>query len=40
MLDMLQYCFLSNIDNMGATVDLSILNFVLNAAGQTPPPTQ
>uniref|UniRef100_A0A915APN7 UTP--glucose-1-phosphate uridylyltransferase n=1 Tax=Parascaris univalens TaxID=6257 RepID=A0A915APN7_PARUN len=23
-----QFCFLSNIDNMGATVDLSILNFV------------
>lgn len=27
-----EYCFLSNIDNMGATVDLSILNFVLNAS--------
>ncbi|CAD6194071.1 unnamed protein product [Caenorhabditis auriculariae] len=25
-----EYCFLSNIDNMGATVDLSILNFLLN----------
>ncbi|GMT17580.1 hypothetical protein PFISCL1PPCAC_8877, partial [Pristionchus fissidentatus] len=27
----LQYCFLSNIDNMGATVDLNILNFVLHS---------
>lgn len=32
LLDYFQYCFLSNIDNMGATVDLSILNFVLNAS--------
>ncbi|CAI2349342.1 unnamed protein product [Caenorhabditis sp. 36 PRJEB53466] len=33
-----EYCFLSNIDNMGATVDLSILNFVLNPpADQVPP---
>lgn len=26
-----QYCFLSNIDNLGATVDLNILNFLLNS---------
>lgn len=25
-----QYCFLSNIDNLGATVDLKILNLLLN----------
>ncbi|KAE9416073.1 hypothetical protein Angca_002303, partial [Angiostrongylus cantonensis] len=25
-----EYCFLSNIDNMGATVDFSILNFLLS----------
>ncbi|XP_050510616.1 UTP--glucose-1-phosphate uridylyltransferase isoform X1 [Diabrotica virgifera virgifera] len=25
-----EYCFLSNIDNLGATVDLSILNLLLN----------
>lgn len=25
-----EYCFISNIDNLGATVDLNILNLVLN----------
>ncbi|CAJ0569899.1 unnamed protein product, partial [Mesorhabditis spiculigera] len=29
-----EFCFLSNIDNMGATVDLSILNFVMNPTDQ------
>ncbi|CAJ0940994.1 unnamed protein product, partial [Mesorhabditis belari] len=33
-----EYCFLSNIDNMGATVDLNILNFVLNSSGGQEPP--
>lgn len=25
-----EYCFISNIDNLGATVDLNILNLLLN----------
>jgi UDP-N-acetylglucosamine pyrophosphorylase len=25
-----EYCFVSNIDNLGATVDLNILNLLLN----------
>lgn len=25
------YCFISNVDNLGATVDLNILNFLLNS---------
>lgn len=25
-----EYCFISNIDNLGATVDMNILNLVLN----------
>lgn len=29
-----QFCFVSNIDNMGATVDLNILNFVLREGEQ------
>ncbi|ULU00107.1 hypothetical protein L3Y34_000970 [Caenorhabditis briggsae] len=33
-----EYCFLSNIDNMGATVDLSILNFVLNPQAEQEAP--
>ncbi|VDK20695.1 unnamed protein product, partial [Anisakis simplex] len=32
-----QVCFVSNIDNMGATVDLSILNFVVHGAEGAPP---
>jgi UDP-N-acetylglucosamine pyrophosphorylase len=27
-----EYCFISNIDNLGATVDLNILNLLLNPA--------
>jgi len=30
-----QFCFVSNIDNMGATVDLNILNFVANPDSNT-----
>ncbi|XP_018575661.1 UTP--glucose-1-phosphate uridylyltransferase isoform X2 [Anoplophora glabripennis] len=29
------YCFISNIDNLGATVDLSILNLLLNSKEQS-----
>ncbi|XP_045460351.1 UTP--glucose-1-phosphate uridylyltransferase isoform X2 [Harmonia axyridis] len=29
-----QYCFLSNVDNLGATVDLNILNFLLNSPNE------
>lgn len=29
-----QFCFLSNIDNMGATVDLNILNFIASSQEQ------
>ncbi|KHN73329.1 UTP--glucose-1-phosphate uridylyltransferase [Toxocara canis] len=32
-----QICFVSNIDNMGATVDLNILNFVAHGRGGDPP---
>ncbi|XP_066999787.1 UTP--glucose-1-phosphate uridylyltransferase isoform X2 [Anabrus simplex] len=32
-----EYCFLSNIDNLGATVDLNILNLLLNPSGDTSP---
>ena len=33
-----EYCFLSNIDNLGATVDVNILNSLLNPApGQEEP---
>jgi UTP--glucose-1-phosphate uridylyltransferase len=28
-----QYCFISNVDNLGATVDLNILNMLLNPGG-------
>lgn len=32
-----QFCFLSNIDNMGATVDLNVLNFITRGAdGEQP----
>lgn len=31
-----EYCFISNIDNLGATVDLNILNLLFNSEG--PPP--
>jgi len=30
MLQGCEYCFISNIDNLGATVDLNILNLLLN----------
>jgi UTP--glucose-1-phosphate uridylyltransferase len=30
MLQGREYCFISNIDNLGATVDLNILNLLLN----------
>nr|QBH73778.1 UTP-glucose-1-phosphate uridylyltransferase 2 [Orthoderella ornata] len=30
-----EYCFISNIDNLGATVDLSILNLLLNGTQPT-----
>lgn len=30
MLQGRDYCFISNIDNLGATVDLNILNLLLN----------
>ncbi|XP_017784113.1 PREDICTED: UTP--glucose-1-phosphate uridylyltransferase isoform X2 [Nicrophorus vespilloides] len=30
-----EYCFISNIDNLGATVDLNILNMLLNPKEQT-----
>lgn len=30
-----EYCFLSNIDNLGATVDLSILHLLLNSKDHT-----
>jgi len=33
-----KYIFISNIDNMGATVDLNILNFLLNPAPGCPSP--
>lgn len=29
-----EYCFISNIDNLGATVDLNILNLLLNPANR------
>jgi UTP--glucose-1-phosphate uridylyltransferase len=32
MLQGREYCFISNIDNLGATVDLNILNLLLNPA--------
>lgn len=32
-----QYCFISNIDNLGATVDLNILNLLLNPKNSTTP---
>lgn len=32
-----QYCFLSNIDNLGATVDLKILNLLLNPENTVQP---
>lgn len=31
-----EYCFVSNIDNLGATVDLNILNFLLNNGPDEP----
>lgn len=31
-----EYCFLSNIDNLGATVDVNILNLLLNSGSQPP----
>nr|CAD7446440.1 unnamed protein product [Timema bartmani] len=31
-----EYCFISNIDNLGATVDLSILNLLLHPTDKTP----
>nr|QBH73780.1 UTP-glucose-1-phosphate uridylyltransferase 2 [Thermobia domestica] len=31
-----EYCFISNIDNLGATVDLNILNFLLHPADKSP----
>ncbi|KAG1671434.1 UTP--glucose-1-phosphate uridylyltransferase [Nymphon striatum] len=32
-----EYCFVSNIDNLGATVDLNILNMLVNPTGNTAP---
>ncbi|KAL1138838.1 hypothetical protein AAG570_008900 [Ranatra chinensis] len=32
-----EYCFISNIDNLGATVDLNILNLLLNNPSGPPP---
>ncbi|XP_049943662.1 UTP--glucose-1-phosphate uridylyltransferase-like [Schistocerca serialis cubense] len=31
-----EYCFISNIDNLGATVDLNILNLLLHPTDKTP----
>lgn len=31
-----EYCFISNIDNLGATVDLNILKLLLDSLSQTP----
>nr|QBH73771.1 UTP-glucose-1-phosphate uridylyltransferase 2 [Eurycantha calcarata] len=31
-----EYCFISNIDNLGATVDLRILNMLVNPAAKNP----
>lgn len=31
-----EYCFLSNIDNLGATVDVNILNLLLNSCSSPP----
>lgn len=31
-----EYCFISNIDNLGATVDLNILNLLLNPTDKSP----
>lgn len=33
-----QYCFLSNVDNLGATVDLNILNMLMNPSNGTSQP--
>ncbi|KAH6926599.1 hypothetical protein HPB50_019907 [Hyalomma asiaticum] len=32
-----EYCFISNIDNLGATVDLNILNMLLSTSGNQAP---
>ena len=31
-----EYCFISNIDNLGATVDLNILNMLMNPQNGSP----
>lgn len=36
MLQGREYCFISNIDNLGATVDLNILNLLLNPSDGKP----
>lgn len=33
-----EYCFISNVDNLGATVDLNILNHLLNPDSGFPQP--
>ncbi|GLG93244.1 hypothetical protein R5R35_006552 [Gryllus longicercus] len=33
-----EYCFISNIDNLGATVDLNILNFLMDPSSGEPAP--
>ena len=35
-----EYCFISNIDNLGATVDLNILNMLLNPGEESPKPKE
>ena len=35
-----EYCFISNIDNLGATVDLNILNLLLNQKNDSAKPKE
>ena len=35
-----EYCFISNIDNLGATVDLNILNLLLNQSNDSSKPKE
>lgn len=35
-----EYCFISNIDNLGATVDLNILNLLLNPSDESAKPKE